>query len=252
MRFPGMIWWWVRFLPVPAVVCYSGIFCNTVYPGMSQTPAKPVTSNQNGPHVNLAGVVRRNQHHTYRKPIAEHTRTAFDASAAIVKQHQQPVILDSGCGTALSTRHIARAYPDALVIGIDRSEDRLSRQYTEPLPDNAITVRADLIDFWILAAEANWQLQHHFILYPNPYPKSMHLKRRWHAHPVFPTLLRLGGQLELRTNWRIYAEEFALALRLNGYIKAAAESFVPDKFQTLFEKKYAEAEQDLYRCCVKL
>lgn len=214
---------------------------------------KPVSSNQTGPHENLAEVVQRNQQHAFRKPIAEHTRQAFAQAAEVVAQRQQPIILDSGCGTALSTRHIAKQYPESLVIGIDRSEIRLGKQYEERLPDNAITVRADLIDFWILAAEAGWQLQHHFILYPNPYPKSTQLKRRWHAHPVFPTLLKLGGQLELRTNWRVYAEEFVLALRLSGYREACANHFVSDNgYWTLFEKKYHEAGQMLYRCSVKL
>ncbi|MGB0845552.1 MAG: tRNA (guanine(46)-N(7))-methyltransferase TrmB [Thiolinea sp.] len=224
-------------------------------PAIQKTPAdliKPITSSQTDIHNNLTDVIQRNQQHSFHKPIADHTRKAFEITAATVAQRQQPIILDSGCGTAISTRHIARTHPNSLVIGIDRSEVRLGKQYEEQLPNNAITVRADLVDFWILAAEANWTLQHHFILYPNPYPKSAHLKRRWHAHPVFPMLLGLGGQLELRTNWQIYAEEFALALRLNGYTKATAESFMPDKYLTLFEKKYAEAGQDLYRCCVTL
>ncbi len=213
---------------------------------------RSVTSNQTGPHDNLVKIVRRNQQHAFRKPIADHTRKAFDTAAEIMTQRQQPIILDSGCGTAISTRHIARSYPDSLVIGIDRSEIRLGKQYEEQLPDNAITVRADLIDFWMLAAEAGWRLQHHFILYPNPYPKSIHLKRRWHAHPIFPTLLQLGGQLELRTNWPIYAEEFALALRLSDHTHADVEQFVPEEYWTLFEKKYHEAGQDLYRCRISL
>ncbi len=213
-----------------------------------------VTSNQTGPHENLPGIVWRHQQHVFRKPIAEHTRAAFDQVAAIVVERQQPIILDSGCGTALSTRCIAHQYPAALVIGVDRSEVRLGKRYEDRLPDNALTVRADLIDFWLLAAEAGWRLQRHFILYPNPYPKSVHLKRRWQAHAVFPTLLKLGGQLELRTNWQIYAGEFALALRLNGYEEAAAERFLPDDgdYWTLFEKKYHAAGQALYRCIVDL
>ena len=219
---------------------------------MSKDAVRVVTSNQTGVHENLPDIVRRHQQHVFRKPIAEHTRKAFNTVVAIVEERQQPIILDSGCGTALSTRCIAEQYSNALVIGVDRSEVRLGKHYEDELPENAITVRADLIDFWLLAAEAGWRLQRHFILYPNPYPKSVHLKRRWHAHAVFPSLLRLGGQLELRTNWRIYAEEFALALRLSGFVDVKAEAFVPEGYWTLFERKYAEAGQVLYCCRVSL
>lgn len=214
--------------------------------------ANVVTSNQTGIHDNLAQVVRRYQQNTFRKPAAEHTLRAFEPLQRLVSQQNLPVILDSGCGTALSTRHIAQQYTDSLVIGVDRSEIRLGKCYEEALPENALTVRADLIDFWNLAVQAGWQLQQHFMLYPNPYPKSIHLKRRWHAHPVFPQLLKLGGQLELCTNWRIYAEEFALALRLSGYPQAQVQTFVPEQCRTLFETKYHQTGQDLYRCRIDL
>ncbi|PIE00449.1 MAG: SAM-dependent methyltransferase [Thiothrix nivea] len=214
--------------------------------------ANIVTSHQTGIHNNLEQVVRRHQENLFRKPVAEHTRRAFEPVQHLVSQQNLPVILDSGCGTALSTRHIARQNPDALVIGIDRSAIRLGKDYQAALPDNALTVRADLVDFWNLAVQAGWKLQHHFILYPNPYPKSVHLKRRWHAHPVFPQLLKLGGQLELRTNWSIYAEEFAFALRLSGYAAARVEAFMPENCWTLFETKYYQTGQDLYRCRVQL
>lgn len=214
--------------------------------------ANIVTSNQTGIHDNLQQVVIRNQNYTFRKPVADHTQRAFESIHSLAARQNQPVILDSGCGTALSTRHIAQKYPDSLVIGVDRSEIRLGKQHENALPENAITVRADLVDFWNLAVQAEWKLQRHFILYPNPYPKSIHLKRRWHAHPVFPQLLKLGGQLELRTNWQIYAEEFALALRLSGQADVNAEAFVPETCRTLFEKKYHQTGQALYRCATTL
>lgn len=211
-------------------------------------PIKPIQSNQSGIHKNLAETIRKHQHSVFQRPVAAHTQQAFEAIAQQVAKADCPLILDAGCGTALSTRKIARLYPDALVIGIDRSEIRLGKQYAQDLPENALTVRADLVDFWRLAREAGWRLQRHFVLYPNPYPKSIHLQRRWHGHPVFPALLALGGELELRTNWRIYAEEFAHALQLSGYANTAATVFKPGEFWTLFEKKYHEANQSLYRC----
>jgi len=124
------------------------------------------------------------------------------------------LVLDSGCGTGESTRLIARTLPDCLVIGVDKSAARLARTGASSFPHregNVIWLRAELATFWRLARRAGWRLRHHFLLYPNPWPKPGHLRRRWHAHPVFPDVLRLGGQLELRCNWEIYAQEFAAA-----------------------------------------
>lgn len=208
---------------------------------------KAVSSNQSGIHEYLDAIVAKHLHSTFQRPISNHTQQAFEHVAQQVIQHNAPLIFDSGCGTALSTRHIAQQYPAALVIGIDRSEVRLNKQYEQALPDNALTVRADLVDFWRLAQTAGWQLQRHFILYPNPYPKSVHIKRRWHAHPVLPSLLALGGEIELRTNWQIYAAEFAHTLCQTHYAQVQAQQFVPQNYWTLFERKYFEAGQTLYR-----
>ena len=153
----------------------------------------------------------------------------------------------------MSTQNIAAENPDALVVGIDRSAARLTKSTNAGLPSNIILVQAECSDFWALAKEAGWTLQKHFILYPNPYPKSKHLKRRWHGHPVFPILLALGGELELRSNWQVYIDEFCTA---TNFVKEGlcqgVESFQADSPLTLFEKKYQESGQELYRCRIVL
>jgi len=200
----------------------------------------------------------------YKKPIAAHTQCAFDGIKPRVIESlakNKPLIFDSCCGTAISTAIIAKQNPDALVIGIDRSVVRLSKAYNNDQAENVILVQAECADFWALAQDEGWKLAKHFILYPNPYPKSKHLKRRWHGHPAFPLLFSLGGELELRTNWKVYADEFCVALRLGLNETADTESvksnvnmevIQPHEPLTLFEKKYAESEQPLYQCKIKL
>lgn len=164
-------------------------------------------------------------------------------------------MLDSGCGTGTSTRTLAAMHPDCLVIGIDRSLSRLSRLGQSAFPfrqDNAIWVQAELASFWRLALEAGWRLHHHYLLYPNPWPKPGQLQRRWHAHPVFPRILALGGVLELRSNWRIYAEEFRQALLLaRPGMEIRLESAVSEQdwegIETPFGLKYARSGHRLYR-----
>jgi tRNA (guanine-N7-)-methyltransferase len=219
---------------------------------MCHSNSRIIDSHQNGIHKNLQKIVEKHQTTHFSKPIAAHTLAAFNAvSLSLSCEPCKSLILDSGCGTAMSTRLLAEQYSDAWVIGVDRSIKRLSKQYETPLPSNAWLVQADLIDFWRLALQAGWQLKRHMLLYPNPYPKSVHLKRRFHAHPVFRDLLALGGIIELRTNWGVYAEEFCFSANLMGKECQRIEVIQDTTPLTLFEKKYQESKQRLYRVIVE-
>jgi hypothetical protein len=60
-------------------------------------------------------------------------------------------------------------------------------------------------------------------------------------------VLALGGRVELRSNWRLYAEEFGMALQVAGV--AAVVSVVPDEpALSLFEAKYRASGHELWRC----
>lgn len=167
-----------------------------------------------------------------------------------------PLILDAGCGVGLSTRKLAQACPGHFVIGVDQSADRLGREVRWPgvLPENFITVRADLVDYWRLMLDAQIYPQQHYLLYPNPWPKKSQLARRWHGHAVFPVLVALGGQLECRSNWSIYIDEFAAALQQLSGISVRRESHPVSISEALtpFEAKYTRSGHALWRCRVEL
>ena len=267
--------------------------------------ANSVTSNQETLHKDLEEVVRKYARTTFLRPIADHTREAFAEVEKFVQKfyagndaHRiapQAVILDSGCGTGESTIHIARRFPNIPVIGIDKSCARLnkagnpSQTAGEDVPSNAFWIRAELLDFWRLALErvrsGQWTIPYHAVYYPNPWPKQSEATRRFHMHPIFPTLLALGDVIELRTNWEIYAREFAEATRIAYEERAKSadaiakgdsrllrlrsaqapagmtdtagmtikcESFDPENPETAFERKYKEARQKLWRVLVAL
>ncbi len=220
------------------------------------TPRR-ITDAQQGIHKNLEQLVKKHVISPHKKPISQHTQQAFNDTRLSVEKHlkqNKPLIFDSCCGTAMSSQIISTENPDALVIGIDRSAVRLAKETNAKLPKNLILVQAECADFWKLAVDAGWKLQKHFILYPNPYPKSKHLKRRWHGHPAFPDLLSLmdeNGELELRSNWRVYIDEFCEAVgfvKSNKTICQGVEEFQTKAPLTLFEKKYQDSGQELYRC----
>ena len=223
---------------------------------MSESNSRPVISNQSGPHPDLAKTVRRHLESAFLKPIGAMNRDAY-AMALNVWQSRcpdAPLILDSGCGTGESTLHLAQRFPESFVLGVDQSEHRLKSAMRRAIPGrgetaaNWIFIRADLVDFWRLLVADEIRLQRHFLLYPNPWPKSEHLKRRWHGHPVFPALLALGGILECRSNWRPYVEELADTLELATDHRPTIERCFPENTAwTPFERKYHASGHALWR-----
>lgn len=215
---------------------------------MTMTPgnSKSVTSSQTGIHSDLIKQVTRHQHKAFLKPIAEFNQLAFEQASGWIDEHKGPYILDSGCGVGDSTRLLAQRFPDHLVLGLDRSEDRLHRQ-RPILPCNARLLRTDLIDFWRLAATHDWHPSHHFLFYPNPYPKPSQLTRRFHAHPSFRAMIALGGQIEARSNWRIYLEELQCALQCYGIESHLAEVDASSQVVSAFERKYRDSGQTLWQ-----
>jgi tRNA G46 methylase TrmB len=244
--------------------------------------ARAVTTNQTDIYDKLEEVVRKYASTEYLRPIADHTRIAFaeaekfvegffkdtgrDEVAGRTSRATYKVILDSGCGTGESTFNIALAHPGIPVIGIDKSVARLAKNGAElnkglngAAPQNVFLVRAELLDFWRLALEkvkaGMWHIPYHALYYPNPWPKQSEATRRFHLHPIFPTLLQLGDVIELRTNWEIYAREFAEAARVATQVATpdrtiACEAFEPEHPITAFERKYKEARQQLWRVTI--
>lgn len=223
--------------------------------------SKEVESNQNGIHKDLEKLVLRYLDSEYRRPVSDHTKFAFEKADRFVSRFHVPIVLDSGCGTGISTIALAKRFPENPVIGIDKSEIRLGKAearfaHTLDIPQNVYFVRAELLDFWRLAFLENWDIRFHALFYPNPWPKQSELRYRFHASPIFPTLVKLSPELELRTNWKIYADEFRLALELvnkrqHCYTQINEESFSPDIPISAFEKKFKESGHTLWRVRAK-
>ena len=101
-----------------------------------------------------------------------------------------------------------------------------------------------------------------YLLYPDPYPKPGHLKKRFHGHPCLPSLLAAaGGRLTLRASWRTYLDEFLAATRAAAAAgdgaaarllaagaagPAALAAPRPADALTAFEAKYAAAGQPTF------
>jgi tRNA (guanine-N7-)-methyltransferase len=209
-----------------------------------------VTSNQIGVHKDLESKIKKHLANPFRKPYRPFSGELFHKANEIINDLNLPIILDSGCGTGESSFILSQQNPDALIVGIDKSEKRLEKFISEDNfydKDNLILIRADVVDIWRMIKQSNWNIQKHYLLYPNPWPKKDQLKRRWHGHPVFPEMLSLCNQIELRTNWKIYAEEFKFASELITNKQTLFTTLEVDQFISPFEKKYYESGHELYR-----
>lgn len=215
--------------------------------------SRNVSSPQQGVHPRLQMLLDRHLSCHWEQPLHAPTIHIFKQLQGILERKSEKLVLDSGCGTGESTRCLARLFPDCVVVGVDKSLFRLGRTGARSFPHregNAVWVRAELASFWRLAVDAGWRLHRHYLLYPNPWPKPGALQKRWHAHPVFPDLLRLGGRLEMRCNWEPYALEFATAVNrvLGAPIKPGSPPDLP--ILSPFERKYRDSGHRIYSVVV--
>lgn len=203
-----------------------------------------VESDQQSPALQkLEKLLVRHARAPFLKPLARHTQEAFQAVLPRLKA--EPFVLDLGCGTGDSSYQLAQTHPQHLVVGVDKSKVRLQKRQFDQ--NNLCLIQADLIDFWRLLYASGLHPHAQYILYPNPWPKSKHLERRWQGHPVFPFIVECGGHFELRSNWRIYLEEFVWAVSFYTGVDAPIEALNSEVPLTPFEKKYATSAHDLWR-----
>ena len=213
---------------------------------MRDEPISSVHSNQNGVHEDIAVTVKKHQQSAWQEPIPEHTRIAANKIIRLADEHTGPLILDSFCGTGMSTARLAALFPEALVVGIDKSQDRLTK-HVSGKTDNYHLIRASCEHTWAALAVAGIRCDRHYLLYPNPWPKKSHLKRRIHGHPAFPLLKALGGTVTLRSNWLTYVQEFAASMVFLDYQSQITEIDPTDPL-TLFERKYSANSENLWQC----
>ena len=214
---------------------------------MSFTPAKTIDSPQSGIHKNLKNVVIKHLSSEFKKPIAQYSQKAFDVFYQRWLELGSPkIILDSACGTGESTRYFSRQYPHHLVVGLDQSAKRLLNSDNKILANNSLLLRCDCTDFWRIAEKYQINIEKHFLLYPNPWPKPQHFQRRWQGHAALPSLLAISDSIELRTNWQVYGQEFHEALSLAGRCTTFSR-YESALHITAFERKYTLSQHELWQ-----
>lgn len=211
-----------------------------------------VHSNQSGPHPRLVEVLRRHRAAEFRAPLL--TPTWWPALLSWWQQGAAPM-LDLGCGCGESVQGLRSLHPDRRILGIDASLERLHRgghleqANTLRLHEDRAFLHGDAVGLVRLLASVGLRAPKVWLLYPNPWPKAAHLQRRWHGHAVFPQLLEVAAQIELRSNWPVYAAEFATALDVLDWEGVADVLSLQEHGAalSLFERKYAASAHVLTR-----
>ncbi|MCT4643014.1 MAG: hypothetical protein N4A33_12055 [Bacteriovoracaceae bacterium] len=212
--------------------------------------SKIVTTNQKGIHENLQKVLSRYDLNNYQRPISSYSLDTFKQIKKFVGTDK--FILDLGCGVGQSSFELKKVYPNYKIVGIDKSIKRLNKNNDYETVDDILLVRAELLDLIPKLMDLSDQIVVTYILYPNPWPKSIHYKRRFHFNPVMPFICELSEHIVLRSNWKLYLEEFSAAyLFLKQKNSDVKEVQIKREYLTPFEKKYHQSGQKIYELEIK-
>lgn len=135
-------------------------------------------------------------------------------------RRDRPLVLEIGFGMGEATIVMAAAQPELDVVAVDvhpAGVAALLRRIEGAALDNVRVAEGDALD--VLRALPEASLHEVRLLFPDPWPKARHAKRRL-VRPVFADLvatrLAPGGRLHLATDWPAYAAH-AVAVLSAGY-----------------------------------
>jgi len=135
-------------------------------------------------------------------------------------QGEREVVLDIGFGSARPVLDLARLYPEQVVVAIDvhtPGVGDLLASIDELGMDNVCVAEADVREVLALLPVASVTGVRTF--YPDPWPKTRHVRRRLVA-TAFATELadkvRVGGWWHLATDWLPYAEHMRAQIDASG------------------------------------
>jgi tRNA (guanine-N7-)-methyltransferase len=167
----------------------------------------------------------------------------FDAAFG----RRAPVTLEIGFGNGDNLAAQAAMHPQRNYLGIEVHRPgvgRLLLSVEERQLTNLRIICHDAVE--VLAQQvASQTLDELLILFPDPWPKKRHHKRRLVQAPFVELVtdrLRVGGVLRFATDWQPYADAALEALSANPHLHNLAQdgTFVPrptERTATRFEKR---------------
>lgn len=169
---------------------------------------------------------------------------------------QAPKSVEIGFGNGDNLAKMAAAHPERDYLGIEVHRPGVGRLLLALEGEQLTNVRLichDAVE--VLAQQIPQQsLDEVIILFPDPWPKKRHHKRRL-VQSAFVELvidrLAPGGIIRMATDWQPYAEEMLATLRANSRLQnlAADGTYIPrpaDRTVTRFEKRGERLGHDVW------
>lgn len=149
--------------------------------------------------------------------------------------------------------------PDDAFVGIEHSQKKLDKVHSKALARGAKNLRLLRADIFRVLDPMfdDDSLEGAFVLFPDPWPKKRHAKKRMVQAPLLDVLarkLREGRTLELRTDHPGYARQMLSVLEAHPFFEnelpGGGLAHEPPTgrvhFPTLFETKFAKRGLDLH------
>ena len=170
----------------------------------------------------------------------------------------RPLDVDLGCGDGAFLRAMAEHYPERDFLGVERLLGRVRKVCKK-------AARIGLTNLKVLRLESVYTLGYLLpaggvarvhLLFPDPWPKKKHHKRRLVTQEFCEALKRVlepGGEFLFKTDHLEYFEEGMEAVRASGLFEELAWS--DDDFfyaQTDFEELWRGEGRDIYRARFKV
>lgn len=187
-------------------------------------------------------------HRVVRHP-ADSAWPAFWASKAACERK----VVEIGFGNGDFLLALAQNDPKACFVGIELSATSVTKAARKALQrglDNVVLVMGDA-RFMLKEAFPPGTFDEAYINFPCPWPKKRHAKYRL-SHGDFPaaisSALKVKGALEMTTDSKPFAEEFAQAISATGAMAVDLFEKNPRRaVRTKYEDKWLAQGRDIYR-----
>ncbi|HVW69313.1 MAG TPA: tRNA (guanosine(46)-N7)-methyltransferase TrmB [Steroidobacteraceae bacterium] len=184
----------------------------------------------------------------------EYTASTLDLDVLFGRHAPRSVEIGFGNGDNLA--QMAAAHPERDYLGIEVHRPGVGRLLLALEERRLTQVRVichDAVE--VLEHQLPQQsLDEVYILFPDPWPKKRHHKRRLVQGPFVELVvsrLRIGGVLRLATDWQPYAQEMLAVLTANPQLRnlAATGGYIPrpeERVTTRFEKRGERLGHDVW------
>jgi tRNA (guanine-N7-)-methyltransferase len=186
--------------------------------------------------------------------VLERNMENFKEEVGKIFNEYDNIILELGCGKGEYSIHLAKRYPEYLVIGIDIQGERIwrgAKNAQEEKLDNVFFLRMQIEN--ICSVIPKGSVNEIWITFPDPFPRDRDSKKRLPSPrfiKLYKKILKKGGLIHLKTDSDDLYEYTKESIKEEGF---KIEDNVEDIYyknrninsdllliQTTFEKKHLE------------